>query len=162
MCSQVILGMGANATAAPNTTARAVSGPPARAHILLRGGGASAAMPVGREAAARVPGHSQPRGPDPQHCLELTGIVTPEDPHFSARLGGQVALASANVTSLLFLNSGLLSDLPEKSGREQKGCSQAAGPWCLMSVLSVSHPPPAGSARCPGAKPSCRSQCFPP
>lgn len=35
LCSQVILGMGANATAVPNTTARAVSSPPTGAHILI-------------------------------------------------------------------------------------------------------------------------------
>lgn len=35
LCSQVILGTGANATAVPNTTARAVSSPPAGAHILI-------------------------------------------------------------------------------------------------------------------------------
>lgn len=56
LCSQVILGMGANATAAPNTTARAVIGPPVGAHILL--GGATAGlqqqMPVGSEVAARI------------------------------------------------------------------------------------------------------------
>lgn len=56
VCSQVILGMGANATAAPNTMARAVSGPPVRTHILLGRGraGLQQRVPVGSEAAARV------------------------------------------------------------------------------------------------------------
>lgn len=35
LCSQVILGMGANAATVPNNTARAVSSPPMGAYILI-------------------------------------------------------------------------------------------------------------------------------
>lgn len=54
--SQVILGTGANATAAPNTMARALSGAPVRAHILPGRGaaGLQRRVPVGSEAAANV------------------------------------------------------------------------------------------------------------
>lgn len=154
VCSQLILGMGANATAAPNTMVRAVSGPPVRAHILLgRGGGrASAASACGQRGRYECPvGRSEPQGPDPPHGLEPTGTVTPEDPHYSARLGDPVALASANIRGLLFLNSGLRPDLPEKSGREEgRAASQDAWQCCL--ILCSGSPtalPPLSPARGP-------------
>lgn len=64
-----------------------------------------------------------------------------------------MALASANIMGLLFLDSGLLSDLSEKSGREQKGTA-ASQDVCLISKLSIFHTSPArgpsaGSQRAP-------------
>lgn len=93
LCSQMILGMGANATAASNTMARAMSSPPVGAHILIGRGYSrdfSSKCLWAGEATVRVQvegpggGCSEPWSCNLQHCLELIGTVTPEDPHFPA------------------------------------------------------------------------------
>lgn len=56
-CSQVILGLGANATAVPTTTARVASSPPTGRHILLsrrRSGGVCSKRSSAAEAAGGV------------------------------------------------------------------------------------------------------------
>lgn len=88
LCSQVILGMGANAATVPNNTARAASSPPMGAYILIdtASAGASAANAVGRGHSGCSSGRcSEPQGHDAQHGHVLVDVVTPEDPHFSTR-----------------------------------------------------------------------------